>query len=644
MSPTISIFTRHSDLEPSANLPLTKVLEAIRQPRERVTKLIASIRSEPDKAKRRELKGQLPAICFGAQLKTRDGKASAVEKIQAESGIVCLDLDNIEDLDATKARLEGQKHILAVFVSPSGNGLKVLVPILGGFQTHWRALAHHMESEYQLKADEARKDVVGLCYASHDPAIWVAPDMSAVEVFAEVREDPRPRHQPGQTLIGHMPNDGDVLSEYLDAKNAEDALVFLSPDCEYPEWIEIGQAIHCQFGGSGQGLAIWDSWSSRGSKYAGTEDVSKHYQSFRASGITFRTVLGKAKAAGYKQPRRTTSTARAEIVPDPIKEVDTFAQFLKAELDGSYSLISWPWPILSELSYSLTPGSVTLLCGAPGASKSWLILACLRHWHQSGVDAHVLMLEGAKNWHKNRLLAMLEGDRSFLNHSEVKNDPAQRKTAAYAAHKPMMDAVGDRLWCESNVTFSACAKWVEDRCAAGARVLVVDPITLADAGAEKGWEADARFAKRCEAAAAKYGASIVLVTHPRKASPLSKGPPTADDMAGGVVYSRIASSILYLSPSAETEEIDDGGEVISKSADRKIMVLKSRNGIGTGKQVAFAFRRFSFEEVGKIDDTPKPRGPKELNARAVAVEKTIRAKKHSSTPHPREDSFLGPTP
>ena len=646
MNPTISIFSRHSDLEPSANLPLTKVLEAIRQPRERVTKLIAAIRSEPDKAKRRELKGQLPAICFGAQLKTRNGKASAAEKIQAESGIVCLDLDDIEDLDATRARLEGQGYILAVFVSPSGNGLKVLVPILGCFQTHWRALAHHMESEYQLKADEARKDMVGLCYASHDPAIWIAPDLSAVEVFAEVMEDPRPRHQPGQALIGHMPQDGEVLSEYLDAKNAEDALAFLSPDCEYPEWIEIGQAIHCQFGGSGQGLTIWDSWSSRGSKYAGSEDVGKHYQSFRASGITFRTVLGKANNAGYKQPRRTSSTAAREVpVAERQKsERDLLGELIEAEASGSYALLEWPWPELTRISRSLYPGAVTLLCGTSGSSKSWFNMACLKYWTERGVSAKSLMIEQGEAWHLNRLLAMVERDADLLSPEKTRADPSGKRSASIKHHKIKME-IQRRITCIRNVTMSACAKWVEDQCAAGVRVLIIDPISLASLGGEQRWSADEAMMSRALDACEKSGTSLILITHPKQAPGMQKGPLKMDDMAGGAVYDRAASSVLWLAGSEEQETIMKNGEKTTMDVHRKITVLKARNGAGAGKSVAYQFNALNFEELGIVIPSESKNKDKKKNECAIAreakaMENARRLTKYSATPKDNEDAYL----
>jgi hypothetical protein len=608
MNQLVSIFAQHNATEPTMDVAIAAVVQAIRQPSAKVAGLVAAIRAETDKERRRALKAQLPAVCFGARLKTRKSGVAAAEKILAESGVVCLDFDGVEDPEAAKAKLSRSHHVLAAFVSPSGSGVKALVPILGPFQAHWRALAHWAWSEHGLTADEARKDVCGLCYASHDPAIWVAPDPAAVVPFAGIMEEPRPVRQ-AHDLPGRSPQDGEVLADFLDSRAAEAAIARLDPDMEYSEWIEVGQAIHCQFGGGGQGLALWDAWSVRGSKYAGTEDVAKHYQSFRSSGVTFRTVLKKALDAGYEMPKRTTSTARVTAPQQPAdKPKSTLGEFIAREMDGSYHLTPWPWPVLTEMSRSLFPGAVTILCGAPGASKSWFGLACLNFWTTQGVNAHVLMLEEQKAWHLNRLLTMLEGNKDFLDPDKTKRCPLP-KIKALEKHHEQVKAVEDRIWCQGNLTMAACAEWVEQRCDEGARVIWVDPITLADTGEKNSWDADKRFMARCQDAIGKSGASLVLVTHPRKSNGPQKGPASGQDMAGGAVYDRASSSILWLGPSEPYEEIEKGHDTVSARADRKIQILKSRNGVGTGKHIVYQFNDFTFEEIGVAET--KERKPKD---------------------------------
>ena len=633
-----SVFDNHNAQKPTANLDVMRILQAIKSPRPRVASLIAQIRAETDKEKRRSLKSQLPAICFGAQLKTRSSKTPLAEKIEAESGLICLDFDSLPDAGMAKAHLEGKKYILSVFVSPSGNGLKVLVPIAGPFLCHWRALCSYMASEYQLSADEARKDVCGLCYASYDPAIWISADPSSVELFAAISEEPQPMRLPVGGFAAKKTEDGDVLSEYLDLKKAEDALSFLSPDMDYPDWLAVGQAIHCQFGGSGTGLGLWDAWSSRGGKYKGTEDVGGHYQSFRASGVNFRTVLKKAIEAGYKIPRGISERPR-EIVPEQVEEkINPLCAFIASEMDGSFHLAPWPWPILTNLSKSLYPGAITILCGAPGASKSWFGLACLDYWTKNKIDAHVLMLEEKKVWHLNRLLTMLDGNKDFLDPAKVRANP-DLKIAALARHNDRLMEAAKRLHCSPNITTTACADWVEKRCNEGARVLVIDPITLADHGSEKPWDADRRFIARCGAAAAKSGTSIILVTHPRKAQGVQKGPPQMDDLSGGAAFSRAAASVIWIGPSGQTEEIETDGGAMAVRADRQVRILKSRNGVGTGKVIIYQFNNFTFEEIG-ISEAEKPSRGKGAIAGEVRRLETAKRKTNQMAQQPSESEDL----
>lgn len=52
-------------------------------------------------------------------------------------------------------------------------------------------------------------------------------------------------------------------------------------DGSYDDWIKVGMAIHYETGGSEDGFALWDEWSSAGSKYKGTSDLESHWRSFR---------------------------------------------------------------------------------------------------------------------------------------------------------------------------------------------------------------------------------------------------------------------------------------------------------------------------------------------------------------------------
>ena len=89
--------------------------------------IVRAIRLEKDKEKRNQLKQTLPAICFSGKF-TKRNDASLIE----HSGLICLDFDGYESdklLLEEKERITKDRYTYAVFISPSGLGLKVLVKI-----------------------------------------------------------------------------------------------------------------------------------------------------------------------------------------------------------------------------------------------------------------------------------------------------------------------------------------------------------------------------------------------------------------------------------------------------------------------------------------------------------------------------------
>lgn len=90
----------------------------------------------------------------------------------------------------------------------------------------------------------------------------------------------------------------------LDVKSA---LEHLDPDMSYPEWLEVAACMRHQFPRdpqAGEAYALFDEWSSRGTKYAGAEDTRAKWTSLRPSPkgrvpLTVRTLLQKAASNGW---------------------------------------------------------------------------------------------------------------------------------------------------------------------------------------------------------------------------------------------------------------------------------------------------------------------------------------------------------
>ncbi len=320
------------------------------------------------------------------------------------------------------------------------------------------------------------------------------------------------------------------------------------------------------------------------------------------------------------------SHAEAEGLRDG---VDPLVAHLGDQAKGRYALCPWPWESLTRESRSLMPGSVTIVCGTPGASKSWFALSCLRYWISEGISASVMMLEETKKWHLQRALAQCAGDPDLLYPEWI---AANREAAlkVWEAHRDELAIIGTHLVCDGDLTLAQCAKWVEEQCAAKKRVIIVDPISLADPGSERAWEADRKFMARAKVAIEASGSSLVLVTHPRKAGGKAQGPPTLDDLAGGAAYGRACASALWVAGvdgQQAVNVINARQEYVQGVTPHKIVkILKARNSVGCGKTLAYTFSALQFQELGVISNTPPSDTPKQSPR-----------KTHSATPTADED-------
>ncbi|MDQ3623126.1 MAG: phage/plasmid primase, P4 family, partial [Verrucomicrobiota bacterium] len=79
--------------------------------------------SEGKKAVRQD-KQEMPMICWSARLAYR-----ANDGLIRHSGIVCADIDLVPDLAVARSTLEADAHVLVVYSSITGTGLKVLFPV-----------------------------------------------------------------------------------------------------------------------------------------------------------------------------------------------------------------------------------------------------------------------------------------------------------------------------------------------------------------------------------------------------------------------------------------------------------------------------------------------------------------------------------
>jgi len=181
MTSLITIFKNIKEVDAPFYRDVSVALDRIKSGANKDT--IKMIRSCKDKGERNEYKKLLPAICFSGQFNKRSDSSLILH-----SGIICLDFDDYEkkkDMLQEKETLCKDKYVYSVFISPSGNGLKVLVKIPQDPDNHvnyFNALSKHFDSTH---FDKTCKNLSRVCYESYDPLIHINENSSVWDKIDE---------------------------------------------------------------------------------------------------------------------------------------------------------------------------------------------------------------------------------------------------------------------------------------------------------------------------------------------------------------------------------------------------------------------------------------------------------------------------
>ncbi len=261
--------------------------------------------------------------------------------------------------------------------------------------------------------------------------------------------------------------------------------------------------------------------------------------------------------------------------------------------------IPWPWPELSNLSRALRPGALVVLCGSPGASKSFLLLQTLAHWYLEGIKVAIYEIEETGGYHLQRALAQQARAADLTNLDWIEQNPMLAR-AACSEHKQFLDGFGACVVASPDAlpTLDQLAQWIEKRAQAGTRIIAIDPITAA-ARKEKAYVSDPVFLRNIGRTAEDHGCSIILVTHPVK----TVSGPDMSQIAGGAAYSRHAQCLLWLeSHEGKRSKVRTCCGRNEAEHNRTLHILKARDGKGTGLRLAYQFSSESLTlgELGVI--------------------------------------------
>lgn len=115
-----------------------------------------------------DLKSTLPVVCFNGTFKHR----SAAGLIQ-HSGLIVLDFDKVANMAELRAWLIAIEYTFACWLSPSGNGYKVLFRIPPEPENHKLYFDAIQEYLSCPNLDKSGKDLSRACFESYDPDIYI---------------------------------------------------------------------------------------------------------------------------------------------------------------------------------------------------------------------------------------------------------------------------------------------------------------------------------------------------------------------------------------------------------------------------------------------------------------------------------------
>ncbi len=310
---------------------------------------VEKIRAEKDPQKKRKLKDESVSICFSGIFSKREDGA-----IISHSGLCVLDFDKLPDPEGKRAEMSSYEFVEAAFISPSGDGLKVVVKIPADIEKHrgyYKALAKKFEG-----VDETSINLSRVCYASYDPDIYVNP--SALE------------------FTGYIP-DAKVVSdrqyaetEFKDVKKDYDRLAraakMIRESTDGNKHQELRDASYL-LGGAVANGSLTESECIALLEY---EIQQKPIESFAAAQKTIRTCLAKGMQKPLPEDQKVVSVSQKVITSSGVKPIDDVWDIMEHSFKhGKKRGETTHFPRFDE-NFKWKAGEITLIIARPNSGKT----------------------------------------------------------------------------------------------------------------------------------------------------------------------------------------------------------------------------------------------------------------------------------
>lgn len=247
---------------------------------------VLQIRNIKDKKDRQDKKKSCPLVTISGSFSDRKDNA-----LRKHSGLIAIDIDNIDNAETVKDVIKNDPYIFAAFVSISGSGLCLLIKIDGTrHKDAFDGLCKYLYDQYQIQVDRSGSNLSRARFISYDPHLIL--------------------NEKSQTFKKYLPKEKqreipNIVFVQTDFDQMINEMVKRGVNCceDYQDWIRIGFGLVNQF--KDQGREYFHALSQLSSKY-NRDDTDRQYdiclKAERSSSkpVTIGTIYYHAKQAGIE--------------------------------------------------------------------------------------------------------------------------------------------------------------------------------------------------------------------------------------------------------------------------------------------------------------------------------------------------------
>lgn len=348
MNKLMSVFSNCKTTTPIGNTSIIDFLMDIKN--EVYINEIQKLRSISDKKQRDTYKSSaLKTVTYAGIFQERKN-----DLLTVYSGVIILDIDNVPDskIERIKADLSNDKYTLAVWSSPSGSGLKVMVKMDFGFSTEtykakYLCVLNYYSATHNIPTNDSRKrnaevswgfdlscsDIARQCIYSADSEIYINEDSTVFDSFDTYSKAE-------QNVIS--------ILKLINKKKIDITAI-------YDDWFRIACALHHEFGEAGR--SYFHSVSSFYNGYTKKEADEKFEQITKggSKGITIATFFDFANKFAIKYA--TTESIKSK---DDFIDADVYTQD-----DKEFTISPIPFPVdifLNDAKEYIVEVSNSLAC------------------------------------------------------------------------------------------------------------------------------------------------------------------------------------------------------------------------------------------------------------------------------------------